>query len=148
MKYYLLDTNILLLQICLHEKWFEIEKLYEFKNPSTRLLISVVTLGEIISISKQNNWGERKMKELNKLIDNFLIVGINKKDVIEAYANIDTFSQGKSKQHKTKFSSKNMGKNDLWIAATTNVSSATLLTMDKDFVHLKDIYCKIDLIRL
>lgn len=148
MKYYLLDTNILLLQIRLHEKWFELEKLYEFENPSTRLLISVVTLGEIISISKQNNWGEKKMKKLSDLLDNFLIVGINKKDVIETYANIDTFSQGKSKQNKANFSSKNMGKNDLWIAATSVVSSATLLTMDKDFSHLKDVYCNIDLITI
>jgi len=42
----------------------------------------------------------------------------------------------------TNISARNMGKNDLWIAATAYVTEATLLTMDKDFEHLKDVYLK------
>jgi tRNA(fMet)-specific endonuclease VapC len=34
------------------------------------------------------------------------------------------------------FSARNMGKNDIWIAATARVLGATLLTTDKDFNHL------------
>lgn len=33
-------------------------------------------------------------------------------------------------------SSRNMGKNDLWVAATTLVTNATLITTDGDFDHL------------
>ncbi|MDN5203316.1 hypothetical protein QQ008_18155 [Fulvivirgaceae bacterium BMA10] len=33
-------------------------------------------------------------------------------------------------------SAKNMGKNDLWIAATAFVAKAELITMDGDFDHL------------
>ncbi len=33
-------------------------------------------------------------------------------------------------------SARNMGKNDIWIAATASVLDATLLTTDKDFNHL------------
>ena len=33
-----------------------------------------------------------------------------------------------------------MGKNDLWIAATASVLDLTLLTTDKDFDHLKDVF--------
>ena len=32
-----------------------------------------------------------------------------------------------------------MGKNDLWIAATAQVSGATLLTTDMDFDHLDGV---------
>lgn len=31
---------------------------------------------------------------------------------------------------------RNMGKNDLWIAATASILEATLLTTDQDFNHL------------
>jgi len=37
-----------------------------------------------------------------------------------------------------------MGKNDLWITATAHVTNATLLTMDKDFQHLKDVYLELE----
>jgi len=45
----------------------------------------------------------------------------------DAYVKIDVYSEGIGRT---------MGKNDLWIAATANVTSATLLTTDKDFDHL------------
>jgi tRNA(fMet)-specific endonuclease VapC len=37
-------------------------------------------------------------------------------------------------------SAKNMGKNDLWIAATASVTKAILVTSDKDFTHLDGVY--------
>jgi len=33
-----------------------------------------------------------------------------------------------------------MGKNDLWIAATSKVANAVLITIDGDFDHLNGIY--------
>jgi predicted nucleic acid-binding protein len=33
-----------------------------------------------------------------------------------------------------------MGKNDIWIAATVNVTGATLLTTDQDFDHLDGVF--------
>lgn len=36
-----------------------------------------------------------------------------------------------------------MGKNDLWIAATASVTNTTLITTDKDFVHLDNVYLKL-----
>lgn len=60
---------------------------------------------------------------------------------MELYAEIDAFSQGKlDKLGLKKFSSKNMGKNDLWIAATTVLTKSKLLTSDKDFQHLDGEY--------
>jgi predicted nucleic acid-binding protein len=37
-------------------------------------------------------------------------------------------------------SSRNMGKNDIWIAATASVLNATLVTTDADFDHLNGVF--------
>ena len=57
-------------------------------------------------------------------------------ELIEAYYTIDAFSQGNLKERPLNSSAKNMGKNDLWIAATAHVAKAELITMDGDFDHL------------
>jgi tRNA(fMet)-specific endonuclease VapC len=41
-------------------------------------------------------------------------------------------------------SARNMGKNDLWIAATTAALGATLITTDQDFDHLLPAFFAID----
>jgi predicted nucleic acid-binding protein len=41
---------------------------------------------------------------------------------------------------------RNMGKNDLWIAATAHVLGASLLTTDKDFAHLHSVF--VDLVEV
>ena len=65
-------------------------------------------------------------------------VDINKDPIIRRYAEIDSFSQGKnsSRPLPAGLTSRNMGKNDLWIAATASVLNASLLTTDRDFDHL------------
>lgn len=45
-------------------------------------------------------------------------------------------------------SARNMGKNDLWIAATAAMSEATLLTTDNDFDHLDGHYFKVEKLRI
>jgi predicted nucleic acid-binding protein len=39
-----------------------------------------------------------------------------------------------------------MGKNDLWIAATAAAADLRLITTDKDFNHLKDVF--VDLVEI
>ncbi len=43
-------------------------------------------------------------------------------------------------------SARNMGKNDLWIAAAAHIIQATLLTTDKDFLHLDKHFFDIELL--
>ena len=69
-----------------------------------------------------------------------IILDINSEDIIEAYAEIDAYSQGKLKTNSLSTTARNMGKNDLWIAATCHVTKAVLLTTDKDFDHLNNIF--------
>lgn len=59
-----------------------------------------------------------------------MTVDVNIAEVIEAYVEIDIYSL----QHPD--GARNMGKNDLWIAACAKASGATLLTTDTDFDHL------------
>jgi predicted nucleic acid-binding protein len=43
-------------------------------------------------------------------------------------------------------SARNMGKNDLWIAASAMIAQGTLITTDKDFNHLHETLIKVDYI--
>lgn len=133
----LLDTNILLIYLRKQETANALEeKLQLFGNENT-LIVSVVTIGEIKSIALQNSWGVNRLSLLDQLLSSFLITDINTEKVIAEYARKDAFSQGKLPELKSSFSSKNMGKNDLWIAATASAYNLTLVTTDQDFSHLE-----------
>ena len=45
------------------------------------------------------------------------------------------------------FSARNMGKNDLWIAATASVYNLRLLTTDNDFGHLDSQFLNLAKVR-
>lgn len=148
MKILVLDTNMLLLRLRVTNKWDDLKERYSFDNPSIVPAISAVTIGELLSISKRNNWGNRKLKMLEELLQEFLIIPIDSDILLETYAEIDTFSQGKSTKYQANFSARNMGKNDLWIAATASVLNAKLLTTDKDFAHLDKVFLALEIIEL
>ncbi|MFK7934893.1 MAG: type II toxin-antitoxin system VapC family toxin [Saprospiraceae bacterium] len=144
---YLLDTNILLTYIRSKEQREIIESQYKIFSLNTPI-ISVVTVGEIESIGLRNHWGDRRFDILDKLLDRIIITDINSEDVIQKYAEIDTYSQNKLIGSPLKNTSRNMGKNDLWIAATASVINATLITTDQDFSHLSDRYFPLKLIKI
>lgn len=66
------------------------------------------------------------------------------REIISKYGEIDAYSQGKLKRKKSPFTSRNMGKNDLWIAATSSVYDLILITTDNDFDHLDKEYIKLE----
>lgn len=68
------------------------------------------------------------------------VIDINESDsdLMEAYAKIDAYSQGRLPEQPLEMSARNMGKNDLWIAATAYLANAALVTTDGDFDHLHD----------
>ena len=137
---YLLDTNILLIYIRDEATRGHIERFYNPFSAQNNPIISVVTVGEIKSIARQNQWGEKKMNLLVDILNDLIVADIHSEDVIEMYAEIDAYSQGKLKGKPLPTTSRNMGKNDLWIAATANVTNAKLLTLDNDFNHLDNAY--------
>lgn len=140
---YLLDTNILLLYLRDKHLSTIIDTLYQPLESPHIPLISVVSVGEIKSIALQNNWGEDKQRKLTQFLKQFIITDIRVETIIDKYAEIDAFSQGKLKDMKLNNSARNMSKNDLWIAATASVLKANLLTTDKDFNHLDSTFLKL-----
>lgn len=140
---YLLDTNILLVYVRGNDVTKEIESELQLLSGNHNLMTSVVSVGEIQSLAIRNKWGPRKVKNLQHLLNQFLIADINVEDIIKKYAEIDAYSQGKLPEKVSSFSARNMSKNDLWIAATGTVLNLVLVTTDHDFDHLHDTYLKV-----
>ena len=145
---YIIDTNILVLYVRANTLSRKIESDLQLLTGQHNIVLSIISIGEIKSIAIQNNWGINRLNILEKLISKFLIADINAEEVFERYAEIDAYSQGKLGQKKSAFSARNMGKNDLWIAAIGSVLNLPLITTDNDFDHLNSIYLQIEKIDL
>lgn len=135
---YIFDTNIVLHYLRESQLSQDIEnQLHPFLGENVAV-ISVVTLGEIRAITFRNKWGEKRVSNLEKFLNVFIIADINIEEIIENYAYLDAFSQGKIENDTHSETARNMGKNNLWIAATTRYLDSLLLTTDKDFSHLNN----------
>jgi tRNA(fMet)-specific endonuclease VapC len=144
MKNYLLDTNVIMSFLRKDKRWFTIEGQYDLKTSNN--FISVISLGELKSLALRNKWGDYRLSLIETLNNDFGILDINMPKIIDRYAEIDCFSQDKLLTKPLNLSARNMGKNDLWIAATTSAFNLMLLTSDMDFNHLDKTY--FDLIRI
>ncbi|MGB0929876.1 MAG: hypothetical protein ACPGVB_03820 [Chitinophagales bacterium] len=76
-------------------------------------------MGEIYSLAKQRKWREKKLQKLATLINHLNLLPIARQEIVVVYAEIDAYSQGKLEGTPlpTGMSARNMGKNDVWIAA-------------------------------
>ena len=127
---YVLDTGILVYLIRQNALGQHVELTYGLSGQPLRPLVCIVTHGELLSLARQRNWAEAKRRRLTELLENLVTVDISRPDVLTAYAELDVASQRHSD------GARNMGKNDLWIAAVARVVDGTLLTTDRDFDHL------------
>lgn len=103
-------------------------------------IISIVSVGEIYSLAAKNKWGEKKLKVVEKLLDDLIVIEIRYKDLIDMYVDIDTYSNKSNPKRFLKGSAVKMGKNDIWIAATAAITNSKLITSDNDFDHLDGEY--------
>jgi tRNA(fMet)-specific endonuclease VapC len=137
----LLDTNVLL-YIARNTKGLSfLEKI----NPEDKLLfISFVSIAETQSIAYQNHWGNSKAQRLEELLNSVRVVVVGY-DLLPIYIAIDAYSQRNHPDfEKYPFSTpRNMGKNDLWIAATASLLNLKLVTTDRDFDHLETSFLSI-----
>ncbi len=138
---YVLDTNILLIWLKDPVRKKVVEESYGPLNYGNTPIISAVTIGEMRSLALKNSWGDRRIKIVEDLIEELVIVGVQYSELFDAYARIDAFSQGKLAANN--ISARNMGKNDLWIAATAMVTNSRLITADKDFKHLDGAFFEV-----
>jgi len=149
MSSYVLDTGILLGYIRGASYASYVEKRFAVSAPPNIALISVITIGEIYSLSLQFNWGEVKKRKLKEVMQKIPWADINSSQIFERYAEIDAYSQGKhplKRPPPPSMTARNMGKNDVWIAATASVINALLLTTDHDFDHLDGVFLKVEYI--
>lgn len=141
---YIFDTNIIFTS--LRNKQFNNYVKSKYRQPNTDILISAVTVGELKALSLKRSWGKRRNTELLTAISQFLVYPVRVKQIIDNYSVIDAYSQSKlvEKPLPKGMTSRNMGKNDLWIAATAKTINAKLITTDKDFDHLNGVFLEID----
>ena len=142
---YLWDTNILLNRIRKSSHYYKWNDKFHFKENGNEVLLSVINLGEIESIALQRSWGVERMLFLKQILKEVQIINLND-EVIQTYAQIDAFSQNKLPELPLNNSARNMGKNDIWLAATAHVHNLKFVTTDKDFDHLKGVF--IDLLKV
>jgi len=135
---YVLDTNIFVGYIRDASYSRHVDREYAPLERNNIALISVVTKGELHSLAYQFDWGKQKKNRLQNVLNSVRAVPIQSVDVIDRYAEIDAYSQNALPGREMDDSDRNMGKNDVWIAATASVVDATLLTTDDDFDHLHD----------
>jgi tRNA(fMet)-specific endonuclease VapC len=141
----LYDTNILLCLV----KNLNHERLTKIINPDNqKVFASVATIAEIKSIALQNGWGNGKLQVLDDLLDSVLVLEVNE-NLIDTYVQIDAFSQHRNPFYKNyPFTiPRNMGKNDLWIAATAALLGLKLVTTDADFNHLHNVFIEVNCIK-
>jgi predicted nucleic acid-binding protein len=97
-----------------------------------RPAICEVSVGELLAFS--GAWGERRKALLQAQIRKVLVIPISHPGVYERYASVSSAMRdaGKPVEH-----------NDMWIAATALTTGFTILTVDQDFLQLRDV-CKVN----
>ena len=129
----LYDTNILIFFVRSQN-----DNLRAFVNPDKQPeYISYVNMAELQSFAIQQNWQDNKLRRVAEILNSLNVVNIEDEAILNAYVTIDSFSQRKNAVIKSPFRTpRNMGKNDIWIAATAMALNFKLITTDADFDHL------------
>lgn len=143
---YVFDTSILVHAVRNTTLFQAIEQKLETKIHLHSAFISEVTVGEMLSLSLQLNWGKDKKQKMEDMLHGFSKVLISYTEIMEVYATIDAYSKNRHPEFSLPLGipARKMGKNDLWIAATATVLDATLLTSDNDFGHLSPRFFQVE----
>lgn len=146
---FVLDTNVLVHFIRSDDHIRQIDRQFSLFSTDNAAFISIVSVGEIRSLAFQFGWGESKISRMNHFLHALRPFPIENEEIAAAYADLDAFSQGVHPRFPAPvgMTSRNMGKNDLWIAATTLLFNATLLTTDHDFEHLTPQFLRVETVR-
>lgn len=143
---YLLDTNILVIYSRSSTLASQIEADLQLFSGEHNVAISAVTIGELNSLMQRNRYGERRKNDIDQILNKLFKIDINISEILDLYGEIDTYSQGKLLEKPVDFTARNMGKNDVWIAATASAYDMTLVTTDKDFDHLNNEYLNLNFV--
>jgi tRNA(fMet)-specific endonuclease VapC len=120
----LLDTNVLIALVRENALGRQIESTIGVRTRAERPIISIVTVGEALGLARQFEWAPAKTERLRALLTALVVVDVSRAGVTDRYAEITDYSRR---------AGRTIGDNDRWIAATASVTSAWLVTTDKDF---------------
>lgn len=127
---YLLDTSVLIALIRGKALGVHIDQAFGLTASLHRHVVSIVTQAELMVLADRNSWGSEKRATLERAIENVVVLPIDGADLLQAYVRISAAG------HAGPGGARNMGKNDIWIAATALYTNLPLLTTDKDFCFL------------
>jgi len=127
---YLLDTSVLLHLLGGKALGAQIDEVFGLRSTMRRHVVSIVTRAELSVIADRKDWSADKRAVLQHPLDNLVVVPVDGNDLVQSYV---TTARADSQAAR---GSRNMGKNDLWIAATALYVQLPLLTTDKDFRFL------------
>jgi tRNA(fMet)-specific endonuclease VapC len=131
---FLLDTSVVVHYLRGNQVAQRVEAEFNLLHRTERPLVSVVSVGELLALSKKLTWGRSRSERLLELLRELVVVDINSGPILEAYAEIS---------YATESAGLRMGQqNDLWIAATAKATQAHLITTDKDFDRLHPLHLR------
>jgi tRNA(fMet)-specific endonuclease VapC len=127
---YVLDTNILLALIRGKALGESVDNAYGLRANLQRHVISIASQAELLVLADRNKWAQAKRDAVNFMFQSLVVLPIDGEALLDAYVQV---SHADMTWHG---GPRNMGKNDIWIAATAVSSGLPLLTTDKDFTFL------------
>ena len=104
-----------------------------------QLILPAAVKAELFTLGIRRNWSENRLVQLEYNLQKESRLIHTSDAIIERYLEIEAFNKGKypNKSHGTTHIE--MGKNDIWIAATALDINALLVTSDNDFNHLTSL---------
>ncbi len=148
MKTYVLDTNVLIHFIRQSDTWKKIHQ--QYAPLANNSYLSFVTVAEAISFAIRLEWDKTGREAIQDIINSLTVIH-SSENLTDYYVDIASFSQGIHSTLKLpkNVSARNMGENDIWIAATTkSIEGAELITTDRDFEHLDGIFFGVNYVQL
>jgi predicted nucleic acid-binding protein len=88
------------------------------------LAVTVFTIGEVRSGRIRANWGDAKIEKAERALSAYLVVPLD-------YAVLDSYVSIRARHRQ-------LGDNDMWIAATAKARGWPLVACDLDYCVLKD----------
>lgn len=108
----------------------QIDSAYGLRASLQRHVVSIASQAEVNVLADRHSWGEGKREALGAMFEQLVVVAIDGQAILDAYVKISAADSNWPKGPR------NMGKNDVWIAATALYTGLPLLTTDKDFLFL------------
>jgi predicted nucleic acid-binding protein len=127
------DTNVLIQIARDNDLGRRIQERLGLDRRRERPLVSIVTVGEALALARQFGWGGDKTSSLRGLFGQLIVVDINQHGVVDRYAEITAHARKAGRA---------LSDNDRWMAATASVTTAWLVTTDKDFDFLDPSFLK------